>query len=62
MDSADAIFNIIDKFNDLLNDLPSDLPLEIVDEEGNEACLNLQSLKYEPNENLVRVWCNTTEI
>jgi len=56
----DEIFNVIDKINDLLNELPDNLPLEVVDEEGNEACLNLKSLKYEPEENLVRVWCETS--
>ena len=60
MSMTDNIYNIVDEINNLLNKLPSNIPLEVVDESGNEANLNVESFKYEPNENIIRVWCETT--
>lgn len=57
--SVDQINNVVDEINNLLAQLPPSMPLEVVDEDGNEANLYLQSLKFEPEESLIRVWCNS---
>lgn len=60
MDELEKLEDIVEDINNLLAKLPKDYPIEIVDDEGNEAWLHLQSLKFEPEEHLIRGWCEAT--